>query len=335
MGLKEQLDELDHWPLMERILGAEIKQRKMYRSPLREGDKNPSFGFFRNKSGQARWKDFAMDNGDVYHLAMNMYRCDFRTALKKVAQIAGILPGEPGAVRPIKLRLVKLFEAERAVCSFEERPFATEDEQYWGRYLLSEDQLKHSGFIAANSFTLTNAEGKTTVYHHRPENPMYVIRIGTKGHMKMYRPLHTSKKFRFLGNTDRNDIYGYDRVHPDKPLLITGGQKDAETEFVHLGVPAIAFNSESSVPDEDVVFKLFMLVSRPIFVLYDNDDAGRAYTERVCSKYNMLTPIYLSQYSQQKDFSAVIEKRELHVIDQLRSFINKHTEACSQTSHPC
>ena len=48
MRLKEQIKEIDHWPIMEKMLGFEVKPRKMYHSPVREGDRTPSFGLYRD-----------------------------------------------------------------------------------------------------------------------------------------------------------------------------------------------------------------------------------------------------------------------------------------------
>jgi hypothetical protein len=234
---------------MEKMLGAEVLPRKMYRSPLREGDHHPSFGFFRAQDGQARWKDFAMDNGDVYHLAMLLYRCDFRTAIRKAAQVAGILDGSPGRPSNIRLRIMKITEGH-AECSYEKRPFEEYDLAYWmDRYCIGPKQLEKHHVYPAEKFIMRKVEGgsvvKETVYTNKPQNPMYVMEIGSEGRLKLYRPMSTSKKFRYIGNTNRNDVFGMDTMERGRPTIFCAGQKDAKTRILRIDRLEVCVNDSA------------------------------------------------------------------------------------------
>lgn len=330
MRLKEQLKEIDHWPIMEEMLGFEVEPRKMYRSPVREGDRTPSFGLYRAGNGQAYWKDFAYEQGDVYRLAMLLYGCRFREAMMKVAQIAGIAPGRPGPKPLRKQDVSKLIERERAKCSFTSRRVMDSDALYWLRkYAITPDDLARFRIYLAESFSMQPA-GRTepVIFRHTEENPLYVMEIGNKGHLKMYRPLHRNKQYKYMGNTDANDVFGMHLMEQENksPLVITAGQKDAVNASIYLGINTVAFNSESTIPSENILYGLFMSCSGNIYSLYDNDDTGRKYGAKLSAKYPIVQQIDLSEFSTSKDFSDLVDNRELDAIQAIRQIVHRKTE---------
>jgi hypothetical protein len=333
MQLKQQIDALDHWELMEKVLGHAVLPRKMYSSPLREGDRHPSFGLFRADNGQARWKDFAYESGDVYQLAMHFYRCDFRTALRKVAQLAGILPGHPGAVRPPRLQLARMIENERAKCMVGVRDWRPEDTDYWtGRFFLVEEDLAECGIFPAEVFITENGEGRKTTFLHHPLDPLYVMRIGAHGHLKSYRPLHANRRYRYLGNTDRNDVFGEHLLEAPStalhPVVITAGQKDGVCGMVHLEVVPLAFNSESCLPDDRVMARLFRKSGmRRFFSLYDNDAAGERYAKKMSDRYPWVTAIRLGAFTDLNDLADLVELRQSEVIQTLKHIVHDPSPA--------
>ena len=329
MRLKEQIKEIDHWPIMEKMLGFEVKPRKMYHSPVREGDRTPSFGLYRAGNGQAYWKDFAFEQGDVYKLAMLLYGCGFTEAVKKVAQIAGIVNGTP---KPKILRarnMSRLIERERAKCSFTHRPFVQCDEMYWThKYLISHADLVRFKVHPAESFTIEGVnKDRPMVFHHTDNDPLYVMEIGEKGHLKMYRPLHKDKRHKYMGNTDANDIFGMHVFYTGSgwPLIITAGQKDAINANLHLMTSVLAFNSESTIPPESTIYQFFISSFGGIYSLYDNDDTGRKYAAKLSAKYPMVQQIDLSEFSTSKDFSDLVENRELDAIEAIRQIVHRKT----------
>lgn len=70
--------------LMEHYLG--ITPRKgLFKSPLRKDD-SETCSFYRNKSGELKFKDFRGDfNGNFVEVVMFKYNCNFITALQIIA----------------------------------------------------------------------------------------------------------------------------------------------------------------------------------------------------------------------------------------------------------
>lgn len=329
--LKEQLDKLDHWPIMEKLLGFEVKPRQMITSPLREGDKHPSFGFFRNIAGQAKWKDFAMDNGDVYQMTQMLRKETFVQAVKTVAQLAGLMPGRPAQVEVIKLsQIKKIAEQARAKCSWEIRDWSVDDWRYWRlRYAVGQEMMEEYQFMPCGTFIMITGDGRELVYHHTMENPMYVIIIGQ--HAKLYRPMNPDRKYKYIGNTDRNDIFGQaqlQKLGACPTLLITAGQKDALVAMSLLKTKAIAFNSESTVPDDTVMYSLFKMVSGITFVLYDNDETGRKYMKRLTDRFPFLQPIDLQGITKfgSKDLADMALNREGSALLMIRNMIHHRSQ---------
>ena len=56
MSLKDILDKVNDLDIYTYCLG-QFKVGKLMNSPLRSGDKNPSFGIFHSKTGGLLWKD--------------------------------------------------------------------------------------------------------------------------------------------------------------------------------------------------------------------------------------------------------------------------------------
>jgi hypothetical protein len=323
--LKQAIDKLDHWPIMERLLGLnEVLPGRMLKSPLRDGDKHPSFGLFRDRSKQARWKDFAMDYGDVYQLAMMLYGIQFSEAVMHVGEMVGLGGKLTPRIKVPTIALRKVVERARAICTWQIRPWEAIDHVYWHQqYGLDQAFLDQYQFFTAGWFHLRTAEGKELLYKHSPYNPMYVIKIGQ--HVKMYRPWHADKKFKFMGNTDRDDIFGMDQFDDTLEHLVwNAGQKDAAVSRRYLRVNTLSMNGESVLPTDKQMFAIAKRVKGEQYVLYDNDDTGQLYALKFVQRFPFVKTINLSQYTTTKDISQMVANRELNTVLQIRSLIHSN-----------
>lgn len=305
--LKEQIDKLDHWPLMERLLGMEMRPRQMLRSPLRQGDLHPSFGLFRNQNGQAKWKDFAMDHGDVYQLAQMLHRCDFPESVRIIAEVTGLEPPRPGRTKRMPPPSLKAVAAKMdyATVDWAKRAWNQDDERFWNRrYGISRGLMEEYDAWPCDRFKISRSDGSTTTFSHEQGNPMYAYSIN--GRAKLYRPFNPNRDFRYIGNTRRNDVFGLARLMDRNvdDLFISAGQKDALTLDANTGMPAIAFNAESTTPEPDIMFAIFRIAKR-IWVIYDNDKTGKTYAKKLAETYSVpsLKIISIAGLTKEKDVS--------------------------------
>jgi DNA primase len=104
---------------------------------------------------------------------------------------------------------------------------------------------------------------------------------------KIYMPKNTDKKFIKVENYTQ----GMDQliINPTKVdnLIITSSLKDLMA-FVKLGIPgiqAVAPDSENSMINSEIVYKLKSIFNR-IIVLFDNDGPGIEAAKKYKEKYN-------------------------------------------------
>lgn len=317
--LKDRLAQVDHWPLMERMLGQQVRRGQMLSSPFREGDRHPSFGLYRNEQGQARWKDFAFKAGDVYDMAMLLYGLDYPQAKKVVAELAGHLPTTTRTQRVSKLLLAAVREEERAVCTFVERIPTEKDFAWWSAYGIELEWARGYGLCCAGYFTSRKGE---RAYHlgHSAEDPLYVYRIGTEGRLKAYRPLAPKGAPRYIGNTTKEDVFGHAVAQDPDPFFLCAGQKDLLAFVAATGASAWALNSESTLPSPTVAMQLF---SRRGIILYDNDQTGYRYAQRLSAEYPMLTPFSIAPWGR-KDLADIAYHDGPHELQK----IHQHALQC-------
>lgn len=312
--IRQQLHEMDHLVLFERLLKVpEIKLGRSIRSPLREGDKHPSFNIFRSRNGQVRFNDFAYKGGDVYDLVKMMYNCNFTEALEILAGVAGLAEN---STRQMVRPLPPLgFAENNAKTVFTPRGWDhTVDIPYWNRLNITPEIATEMGLLPAQSFSIWREETPEKVFtiNSMPMDPLYVFVIND--HVKAYRPLTKDKKRRYIGNTTSQDVFGLQQADGKKPLVICAGQKDALACICNIGCNAVSFNSESSMPSETLMMQVHMKSLNSPFLLYDNDPAGELNTRKLSRMYPFLRPINLASYTTVKDLSDVVEQNDTHTL---------------------
>jgi len=111
----------------------------------------------------------------------------------------------------------------------------------------------------------------------------YAYRIGLK--YKIYAPKELERKW--FSNTNSTQIQGLHMIEQlEGTLVITSSLKDVMTLY-SIGIPAIAFQSETTMPDEHMVENLQSRFNC-IILFYDNDFAGQRMAERICGNFGFL-----------------------------------------------
>ena len=313
--LKDILDTKDHWDLVERILGGKVVAGRAMKSPLRDDDHKPSFNVFKGDDGKVRWKDFAKEGGDIYSLAMHVYQCNFGDAIRKLAVLADIREGErPMPVPNIMVRAAKAFKAiSRTRVTYGFRSFNEQDRQFWGRYGITQALMREYGAYACQYFAIVREDGSQMRFISSEEDPMYVYAFYERG--KLYRPLHTDRKYRYMGNSSRDDVFGLDQLKADpkrfKHSLVIGGQKDALTAVANLHVNGIAFNSENMIIPENTMYEIMLTTQGQTFIMYDGDETGQKEMHKNLERFPTLKPIWINEYTNSaKDLSAIVETEQ-------------------------
>ncbi len=317
--------QADQWRMMEGLLGIELVPSKAIRSPLRQGDEHPSFNAWKGKDGKVRWKDFAMENGDIYHLIMELRGCNFRQAVAEAYDLASgglVKPAPSGKLyippRPHVYAHITAYGRDWDEC----------DQRYWSKYGIGPKEAKEGALMTVGSArVVTGKRPDGYTIRHFDSSPLYAwwFQDGIEARYKLYRPLHHERAFRFISNSKREDIYGLKQFQKNKPGILVGGQKDALVSRHMWECNAASFNSEGMLPDENMVMAIMMRCSK-LFILYDSDKAGRTNQARIVQQYPFITPLSFD-HPLVKDPADLMEHRSdgsvMDIIEKIRREIHR------------
>lgn len=119
----------------------------------------------------------------------------------------------------------------------------------------------------------------------RPEN-FSVVYEYEDNKCKIYTPLSSNKKYKFLDGIKGEYYQGYNKLPKNGNIVfITSSYKDVMVLY-ELGFPAIAPKSEVVKIDDQIINELKTRFEN-VILFYDNDDAGLKAAEKLKNKYNI------------------------------------------------
>lgn len=289
-SLKELiLEKIDSFDIFKRYIGSDLRPGRAIKSPLRDGDKHPSFNVYRNKNGKALFKDFAGEEGDVFYFVMLLYNVDFKTAIDIIADDFDIEKKDLNSIRTMRKsaldNLPRITLKKRAVFDYQEEGMVDSDFNYWhgfgiGLSVLHEYGVKKALYVGGSG------QEKKWMLHSTDDDPIYFYDYG-EGAVRFYRPKNTMLKH--FGNVNGSDIFGYSQAAKDeesKCVVICAGQKDCLSLYANTGIRGVSLNSESCNLSIDTFFKLKDL-SENLFVCYDNDETGKKHSKKIENEFGI------------------------------------------------
>lgn len=269
--------------LKEKLTGQNVKILSVFNSK----DKVPSmFVYFDGASGEYKFKDFSSGHqGDHIKLVMHLFDLpSYSHAVNKIIMDYEEYIKDNSVVPTIEYQIHDKFK----VVDYEIRHWTNLDQAYWTGYKIGSKILDYYNVSPLEFFTMEKTEldgsissitvNKKYVYgYFRKDGSLY----------KIYMPKNTDKKFIKVENYTQ----GMDQliINPTKVdnLIITSSLKDLMA-FVKLGIPgiqAVAPDSENSMINSEIVYKLKSIFNR-IIVLFDNDGPGIEAAKKYKEKYN-------------------------------------------------
>lgn len=255
---------------------------KNYKSPFSDKDDKPSLSFFRSGND---WK-FKSHNtghhGDVFQFVADIKGLDCKTEMQAVIDVIAKEFSLNGfAATADKKKNIKI--------SFEKAP-SVEMLKYFEQFKIDLEtlirfdvkQVKYHEFVSSNN--------KLCKFDYRKLKQLAIC-YTVNERIKIYFPhIHgvQQKQFGFKNQTAA-DIFGKEVIaktstSPISRLFIAAGEKDCLALNAN-GFPAVSFQSENTLPTVEQV-KFLQLITQNIFIVYDNDDAGKNASTKICNKYN-------------------------------------------------
>ena len=278
---------------MAYYLGIPIK-KGLFVSPLRV-DHKPTCSFYRGR--QLYFKDFATGECLSFeNVVMKKYGCNYHEALKIIATDFGIIDGSKPKIVPIQ----PIFKKEKkTIIQIEAKSFTKEELEWWEQFGITKNILtKYRVYSCKTVFLNGRIE---SIYDSKC--PSYGYYFGNEEGRELWKIYYPYRKnFRFIGNIKTTTIQGYNQLpKKSKLLVITKSLKDCMVLY-NLGIAAIAPQSETQFI-QDNVLEVLKKRFKHIVLLFDNDQTGLEFTNKIKRKYKWITPMIIPLKYKAKEIS--------------------------------
>lgn len=305
--------------IMEYYLRVPVKHG-LFRSPLRR-DKQPTCSFYRNKSGELIFKDFATGQHlNIFGIVQSMFGCSYYEALRIIANDLGIVKNSSITRNPGKINEnpVTIKDKEMSKIQVEVQDFTELELKWWKKYGITLDILKRFDVYSCK-YIFLNDQVFAKSQQHCPIFGYYGKKYQGMELWRCYFPKRTS--FRFITNWPSKKIQGFDQLPKEgKLLVITKSMKDCMCLY-SMGITAIAPNSETQFISDTVLENLKQRF-KYIVVLFDNDYTGISFMSKIKKKHPELIYTWLPRKSGAKDISDYYkENGRSKTLNLIKSFV--------------
>lgn len=287
---------------MTYYLGIPIK-KGLFRSPLRLDNHN-TCSFFRGKSGNLYFKDFATGQCLTFEgVVMEKYNCNYPEALKIIAKDFGYT--KDSTVKKVQVKIQPKFEEEKQTfIQIEAKDFSGPELKWWEGFGITKDILHKYKVFSCKTVFLNGSIFAQSAQHC----PIYGYYFGKKENIEQWKIYIPSRKeFRFINNVSMKNIQGYKQLPKQgKLLIITKSMKDCMT-LCSFGIPAIAPSSESTFISNKLLEELKSRFKR-IIVVYDNDLPGIRGLQKIRKNFPELIYFWIPRKYEAKDISDFFKK---------------------------
>jgi hypothetical protein len=269
------LSQVTQESIFEFYFGQKIDLAKKYKSPLRE-DKTPGCSFFYGQSGDLLFFDSQEGNCDCFRFIMLKFRCSYYDAIIKIKM----------DFKLIKSANIKIINEEKEPylkdIAIKRKQFTPRELEFWQLpdMVISEELLAAYGIFSISDLWFNG------VYKGYNLVDTFAFKQDFPYHYQIYRP-YADKTLKFRTN-DGSYIYGWHRLNDSEDVYINKGPKDNFFASV-IGYNSIGPMGEGFNIPEDKIAYLKGKYKR-IFLCYDNDDAGKKYTEKIIKQYPFIIP---------------------------------------------
>ena len=297
MSLKDLLDKLDDYDIYSYYVG-QFKIGKLFNSPLRSDDKNPSFAIFKGVNGKLFFKDHGSGEGGNAIKFVKLYK-GIQTKDELERELLRIVrkmnPNSGNAIRTYSYSV----DSGPTDIGIVRQPFTDVDKQYWKQFHISLDPLKKFQVFSIKYF-LCNRVVRGT---YKENSPMYAYKVDDK--FKIYRPL-ASKYTKWRTNLTNRNVQGLSEIPKEggNLLIITKSLKDVMCLYER-GFNAIAASSETTfIPDG--ILQSLRSKWKHIVILYDRDKTGMLESRKYSRQYK-LDAIFVHKKFKAKDVSDAVK----------------------------
>lgn len=306
MSLKDLLDKLTDYDIYSYYVG-QFKIGKLFNSPLRSDDKNPSFAIFKGINGRLFFKDHGSGEGGNAIKFVKLYK-NINTKDELERELLRIVrkmnPNSGNAIRTYSYSV----DSGPTDIGIVRQPFTDVDKRYWKQFHISIDTLRKFQVFSIKYF-LCNRVVRGT---YKETSPMYAYKVDDK--FKIYRPL-ASKYTKWRTNLTNRNVQGLSElpVEGGNLLIITKSLKDVMCLY-EMGFNAIAASSETTFIPDDILDSL-RHKWKNVIMLYDRDKTGMLESRKYSKQYK-LDALFVHKRFKAKDVSDAVKDNSYNEVKQ-------------------
>ena len=306
MSLKDLLDKLTDYDIYSYYVG-QFKIGKLFNSPLRSDDKNPSFAIFKGINGGLFFKDHGSGEGGNAIKFVKLYK-NINTKNELERELLRIVrkmnPNSDNAIRTYSYSV----DSGPTDIGIVRQPFTDVDKRYWKQFHISIDTLRKFQVFSIKYF-LCNRVVRGT---YKETSPMYAYKVDDK--FKIYRPL-ASKYTKWRTNLTNRNVQGLSElpVEGGNLLIITKSLKDVMCLY-EMGFNAIAASSETTFIPDDILDSL-RHKWKNVIMLYDRDKTGMLESRKYSKQYK-LDALFVHKRFKAKDVSDAVKDNSYNEVKQ-------------------
>ena len=312
-GLLKYIKDVD---VYRYYTGKDVSFGTNMSSPLREDTKN-SFGYFVGQTGEICFNDFVLGKGDFVKFVQMKFRLNFFEALSKIVIDLNLTyhfnykknirkseinynPQDYSSREEIISNISKLKLQKKR------RDWKLYDAQFWFKFGIDLETLKQYNVEPIDYIFLDGQIITVDKYAYA-----FIENKDGRETYKIYQPFN--EKYKWLNNHDNSIWQGWTQLpESGEKLIITKSLKDVMSIRCVMNLPAIALQSESTLPKDKIMEELkTRFDTTQIWVLYDNDfdkeeNWGRNFGKKIADEH-MLFQIEIPSKYRSKDFSDLVQ----------------------------
>ena len=306
MSLKDLLDKLTDYDIYSYYVG-QFKIGKLFNSPLRSDDKNPSFAIFKGMNGGLFFKDHGSGEGGNAIKFVKLYK-NINTKDELERELLRIVrkmnPNSGNVIRTYSYSV----DSGPTDIGIVRQPFTDVDKRYWKQFHISIDTLRKFQVFSIKYF-LCNRVVRGT---YKETSPMYAYKVDDK--FKIYRPL-ASKYTKWRTNLTNRNVQGLSElpVEGGNLLIITKSLKDVMCLY-EMGFNAIAASSETTFIPDDILDSL-RHKWKNVIMLYDRDKTGMLESRKYSKQYKQ-DALFVHKRFKAKDISDAVKDNSYNEVKQ-------------------
>lgn len=287
-------------------LGNKFKFDKPFSSPFRR-DRNPSFIV---SSLTKYYRDFATgEAGNCFNFVQKLYSIGFNECLIQIVYDLGLnyrfhIPNtQHKKSKQVEIKNISNTDkVAKAVIKVKTRKFNEDDLKFWNSYGISLKYLKLGNIYALDYFYLNGKYYKAVKYSY-----VFVEKKDDQYTYKIYQPYSNLK---WISNNNYS-VWELWNLLPNNynRLIITSSRKDALSIIENNKIPAVALQSEITMPKDNVMREILRRFEK-VYVLFDNDynkdiNIGQQAALKLVNKYG-LTNVVIPEEYKSKDYSDLV-----------------------------